>query len=780
MRTCGPQYQSVLNIAARHGASLSIVVLVLVLKNAYFPLRSAISVGPYIAARHGASLSIAVLVLVLKNAYFPSQYDGKRLPCCLRQARKQESALNCIGETASGQVCYHENMPEKDFSPGTDVEQAALEFFRPDGPVARAVGRYEERPQQVQMAFAVARSLDSCRHLVVEAGTGVGKSISYLAPAALWALKRGKRVVVATYTKALQEQLIKKDIPGLACALADGGMEIKSALLMGSENYLCLRRLELARRKSAGFLDSAQNMEFFHALAAAGENSDSGLRQDLPKVSESAWENVCRESELCAGKSCPWRDSCLWRKDVARARASQLVVANQHLFFSGMYAIPWDAVIIDEAHNMEEVSAQYLGASLSSYEMRRLLEGIFSSSRKGCAARMVSDGLPEGLALSDAVACAERGAEQFFASAARFAGVEAASAEGRSVRVTVPCVIEDTLSPELENISRAISESLARAADLEEELALKASRERALSAMTTVRAFLKCDRRDCAYHIETRFTRGRLRAEVSITPLDVSRELADTLFGLDKPVVLTSATLAVDGKFDYFRSRVGLEECTEKIISSPFDYKKQAALLTVRDMPSPRQEPLEYEKAVIRSLKDIIASVDGGIFLLFTSWNLLSRAAGELLRDKGSRQFFIQGELPPASLIKEFKHVGNAVLFATDTFWQGVDVPGKALSCVVITRLPFLAPDSPVEQARAELYAQRGLDMFSEYTLPRAVIKFHQGFGRLIRRKSDRGAVVVLDPRILTMDYGAKFLRAVPSCLKLASVEELRGFFAGH
>ena len=668
-------------------------------------------------------------------------------------------------------------MTQQQDSPRTDVEKAALDFFRHNGPVARAVGRYEERPQQAQMAGAVARALDKGGHLVVEAGTGVGKSLSYLAPAALWAIKRGKRVVVATYTKALQEQLIKKDIPGLSRALAEEGLDIKSALLMGSENYLCLRRLDMARRKNAGHFDEAQKNEFFHALAAAGENAASGLRQELPKVPENIWEAVRRETELCAGKSCPWRESCLWRKDIALARSSQLVVANHHLFFAGLYALPWDAVIIDEAHNMEEVSAQYFGVSLSSYEVRRLLEGIFSSSRKGCAARFVSDGMTEGLAVCDAVARAERGAELFFAAVARLAGVVVSAVEGRSVRVTVPQAVEDTLSPELEEVSRALSSCLARANDLEEELALKASRERALAAIAAVRKFLKCDRRDCAYHMETRVLRGRLRAEINVTPLDVSEELASTLFGIDKPVIMTSATLAVDGGFSYFKKRVGLTDCAEKIISSPFDYSRQAALFIAPDMPAPRQEPQAYDRAVMDVLREIIAAVDGGIFALFTSWNLLLKSSGELMRDKGSRQFFRQGELPPSTLVKEFKHAGNAVLFATDTFWQGVDVPGKALSCVVITRLPFLAPDSPVEQARAELYAQRGLDMFSEYTLPRAVIKFHQGFGRLIRRKTDRGAVAVLDPRILTMGYGAKFLRAVPQCRRLESTAELRAFF---
>jgi len=652
-----------------------------------------------------------------------------------------------------------------------------LRFFNKDGPVAKAVGRYEERPQQAEMACAVARALEGGGHLVVEAGTGVGKSLAYLAPAAMWALARGKRVAVATYSKALQEQLVKKDIPGLAKALAAENKFVTSALLMGSENYLCLRRLDIALRRQAGLFDSPARAEILNGLRACAATARTGLRQELPlRVPEQLWENVRRESELCAGKLCPKKDFCLWRRDVSRARAAQITVVNHHLFFAGMYGIPWDAAILDEAHNIEDVSAQYLGASVSGRDITRILDGIFSaSSKRGSAARFILAGTAEGDAVSNALDAAASAADDFFSAAARNAGIEL---QPRSVRVTKPDFAPDTITPALAGAANALANIISRAKDMEEELALKSSRDKLTEAVSALKRFLKCDSRDFAYWVEGRSFRGRTHVSLQITPLDVSGELAKTLFASGQPVIMTSATLAVDGGFDYFRKRTGLPPCEDKIISSPFDYRKQAGLYIASDMPCPRNETQAYEAAVIKAAEEIIRSVDGGVFVLFTSWNFLQRAAGEIAAKLGSRPLFIQGEMQPSVLVKEFKTAGNGVLFATDTFWQGVDVPGKALSCVIITRLPFLAPDSPVEQARAQWYAERGQEIFGQYTLPRAVIKFHQGFGRLIRRKSDRGAVAVLDPRILGMRYGAKFIGAVPQCARLESAAELRVFFA--
>ncbi|MDD2773431.1 MAG: helicase C-terminal domain-containing protein [Elusimicrobiales bacterium] len=662
-----------------------------------------------------------------------------------------------------------------------EIEAAVARFFEKDGPVSHAVGKYEERPQQAEMARAVAHSLETGNHLAVEAGTGVGKSLAYLAAASLWALKRGKRVAVATHTKALQEQLVKKDIPGLSKALADLGLEIKAALLMGSENYLCLRRLDIARRRRAGLFDGAALQEVLASLATWGETAGTGLRQEIPfRVPDQIWEAARRETELCAGRGCPWRDSCLWRMDVARARQAQIVVVNQHLFFAGMCGIAWDAAVIDEAHNMDEVAAQYLGVSLSNFAVKRLLDGIYSfSSRRGSAARLVLSGTDAGRAVADAVSGAAAGVDDFYAALARAAGLEIGllEREGRCVRVTEPGIARDALSPALEDVARALSAAVARAADMEEELALKAARDKALGAAAAIRRFLKCEGRRSAYWIEARALRARPFISLEVTPLDVSELLAAEFFGLERPVVMTSATLAVDGGFSYFRKRVGVEDCLEKIISSPFNYEKQAGLFLAADMPAPREDAEAYETAAVKLSREIIQAADGGVFVLFSSWSFLQKAARLLSPHLAGRKMFIQGDSPPSALVREFRKAGDAVLFATDTFWQGVDVPGSALSCVIITRLPFMAPDSPVEQARAEWYAFNGRNIFAEYTLPRAVIKFHQGFGRLIRRKSDRGVVAVLDPRILSMHYGSHFLRAIPQCKTLGSPEEIRGFF---
>ena len=295
-------------------------------------------------------------------------------------------------------------------------------------------------------------------------------------------------------------------------------------------------------------------------------------------------------------------------------------------------------------------------------------------------------------------------------------------------------------------------------------------------AVEQLKTFLQCKSKEHAYWVEVSQSKRAPYTALNMAPLDVSESLRKDLFGKHCPVILTSATLAVDGSFAMLKSRLGLDESSEVLLDSPFEYERQAVIYNAPDIPDPKEHEA-YERAVLEQCPKIASVVAGGIFVLYTNWQLLEKTSKALTADSTSRPIFKQGEAAPQHLLNEFKKAGNGILLATDTFWQGIDVPGPALSCVIITRLPFLAPDTPLEEARHEWMAAKGMNVFNEYTLPKAIIKFRQGFGRLIRSNTDFGAVVILDPRIRTRKYGAKFLRSIPKCRQVGCLAELKEYF---
>ncbi|KAF0126211.1 MAG: ATP-dependent DNA helicase DinG [Elusimicrobia bacterium] len=656
-------------------------------------------------------------------------------------------------------------------------------IFGAGGAVSRAIKGFEPRGEQACLAAAVAHAIAGRRHLMAEAGTGVGKSLGYLVPAALWAARNGKKIVVATHTKALQSQLVKKDLPMVRALLAEQGLPLTYFLLMGSGNYLCLSRLGRAVSQAAELFDEDGSREALTRLREWAPGAESGCRPELPfSVPQRAWEEVCRDGDLCLGGKCAFKGLCFYRKDIARAARADIVVVNQHLYFAGMPLPVFDAVIFDEAHNLEAVAAGFMGLELTDRRVKRFLDDVFNpKSNRGLAHRLARPPANWVEDVKEAVWKVNHASKDFFGEITGKLALSGPAAEERTRtrRVREAGIVKNNLHAPLLELSVLLSQAIPHSQSDLEEAEIKACLKRCLALAGDITGFLSCKEAACAYWVEVKNFKKKHEISLNMAPVDVSDALRKTLFGGDYPVLLTSATLAVDNSFKPARDRLGLDGGLELLLDSPFDYARQAALLVPENIPDPK-DAAAYEKAVIEACVRVCSAVEGGVFLLFTSWGALTRAAAALKGRVGGRPLFQQGEELPDRLIAAFRRAGNGVLLATDTFWQGVDVPGQALACVVITRLPFTSPDTPLEETREEWMKARGLDFFADYTLPRAVVKFRQGFGRLIRARKDFGAVVILDPRVRTRRYGGTFLRSIPGCARLAGFKELKAFFSGR
>lgn len=627
------------------------------------------------------------------------------------------------------------------------------------GGLARVLKRHEPREAQEAMARAVWDSLERPRSLVVEAGTGVGKSLGYLLPAALWALRHDKRVLVSTHTRALQEQLMSSELPAVAKVLAQGNLPLRYAMLMGAENYLCVQRL--SRLAAQPSLVSESGEAQVAALADWARAAPSGHRSGLPQlVPDLLWRKLHRDPELCLGPGGPYWDRCLWRKDRERAERAHIVVVNHALLLSGARLPPHDAVVLDEAHNLEEAAAQRYGSHVS-------LARLSSLAEEACATGKVL-GL-EALCEASNEALAE--GARFLESLARERGLSGPDdeASGKLLEKTSP-----ELPPALLRLDKALAEALGRHEGRPEENDLRLLHARTAGLGMELAQILKPDGGETARWVSWPRTGPELRS----APLDVGRRLAEGLFSKGVPAVLTSATLSTgDGGLKDFKTRVGLGDAAELTLDSPYDYRSQAALWLADGVPSPKEEDA-HAKDVAERCAAIVEAVPGGVFILFSSWRLLRRVHALLRRKVKGRPVWAQGAAGHDALLDQFEKAGNAVLLGVDTFWQGVDVPGSALSCVVLVKLPFPNISSPVEEARKRFLEENGREYFRDWSLPKAVMKFRQGFGRLIRSSTDRGAVVVLDSRLLHKGYGKCFIEALPSCRRLESLGELKDFFA--
>lgn len=686
------------------------------------------------------------------------------------------------------------------------IRQAAA-WLEPGGPVARRMPGFEVRPQQLQMAQAVARVLAEGGVALLEAGTGTGKSLAYLVPAAAAARAKRTRIVVSTNTINLQEQLLRKDVPLVQEALARHA-PFRAAVLKGWTNYVCLLRLEQALNGQMS-LFPAEREAARRLKEWAEDDSHSGSRDDLPlTVDDALWDEIHAESDTCVRHSCPFYERCYFFRARRRAQEADIIIANHHLvcadaavraqlgWETDISVLPgYEHVIFDEAHHLEDVVTEHFGARFSRTRVRRLLSRITGRGRLLERLQHFIAGRPAGQdagqvvqrlqAVPEWAAAVQQAADGLFAyltAAARAADGADGRGRGEGHVELSPGQLEPAgwsrTTDGLEQLGlalQALAEAVRRWRPGDQEAEILAREAEALGRRAVDAA---ADLVDLAEAADGRFVywlerAGGRREEYALrsAPVEVGTLLQDSLLRHVKTAVFTSATLSAGDEFDYFKSRTGLAGwpavAVEQRIPSPFNYSAQVLLGLPADLPAP-DDPA-FDGALANALGLWLQASAGRAFVLFTSYRSLEAAYGVLAAPLSAQGMTVlkQGDGSRTRLLQRFRRALRPVLFGTDSFWEGVDVPGPALSLVVICRLPFRVPTDPVEKARAEAVAQRGGDAFNDYALPRAVMRFRQGFGRLIRTKSDRGAVIIADIRVHQRGYGRRFLDALPACTRL-------------
>lgn len=647
-----------------------------------------------------------------------------------------------------------------------------LEDFSESGLLSGARG-FEFRPQQQQMAAAVAGALEAEAPLLVEAGTGVGKSLAYLIPAVRFALSRNRKAVISTHTIHLQEQLFHKDIPTVRKAL---GCDFQAALLKGRANYLCRTRLRRALEQATDLFNQEEARQL-HDLLAWSRDCGEGTLSDLPpklRISPKVWAQVCSENHVCTPRNCG--PDCPYQAARRRVQEAQLVVLNHTLFFGLLslademqgedeepmdgFIFPGDFVILDEAHTIETVAANQLGISLSEMELKYdLLRLYHPRTHKGS---LVKRATPR---LIQAVEEAQAAADEFFACARQDCQLEA---HRGTVRLRQPGWTQDMLSPALQ----ALCAELAEMAKVEENELSRAElldiATRMLAYGSATREMVELSSAGAAVYWVEAYGEGGQHTQLRSALIHVADVLRERLFEACRTCICTSATLSTGERgMGYFAGRVGAETALSLQIGSPFNFAEQMSIVVARSMPPPPPASEEdvYRPALFDWIVRSLEASHGRAFVLFTSYSLM-RAMAAMLRPVCEAQkwpLLVQGDVMERSqMLQAFRsHVGS-VLLGTDSFWTGVDVPGEALSHVIVTKIPFESPGNPLTEARMEEITARGGNAFSDYSLPEAILKFRQGVGRLIRSRSDRGMVTLLDSRITGKYYGRRFMLALP------------------
>jgi ATP-dependent DNA helicase DinG len=643
------------------------------------------------------------------------------------------------------------------------------QFFAPEGLLSRTHPAYEFRRGQLQMAQAAEQALEEKRHLIVEAGTGTGKTLAYLMPV----IRSGKRVIISTGTKNLQEQLFHKDVPFLEQALfPDGNRKLSVCYMKGRNNYLCRKKLYDLTHQPV--LSGIEEIEHYRAIAAWEQTTQTGDRAELASLPEASalWHKLDARADTCLGQKCSSWDKCFITEMHRRAMESDIIIVNHHLFFADL-AIKRQAdgapdagilpeagaVIFDEAHELENVAGSYFGISVSVGRFEELCRDVEASLQRNKMYNSTLSGAIQGLR--------ERSA--FFFSLLP-------EGEGRYAFDSRREFLEENGDEFI-----ALQQSLARLNSELENMPSKpedifAFARRAQELHVQLGFLMESEDHNTVFWIERRRTgRERLNVSLQATPIDVGPVLRECLWSKLETAVLTSATLAVGGGFEYIRQRLGIEHARELVVPSHFNYESQALFYVPPDLPDPRTP--QFSAKAAERIRNLLEITRGRAFVLFTSYAQMREIYHRLLSEV-EFPLLLQGDAPKSALLEEFRLTPNCVLFATSSFWQGVDVQGEQLSCVIIDRLPFAVPSDPVVAARAKAIDADGGNAFFQYQVPSAVITLKQGFGRLIRSLHDRGLLALLDNRILKKAYGRVFVESLQNyqrTTELARVEEFFG-----
>ncbi|MCR9202047.1 MAG: helicase [Planctomycetaceae bacterium] len=653
----------------------------------------------------------------------------------------------------------------------SDSLLTASDILSPGGSIARRLSHYESRPEQVALANAVESAIASGEHLVAEAGTGVGKSFAYLVPAVLAARQRRdrddkcKRIVVSTHTISLQEQLIGSDIPFLQAVLP---VEFSAVLVKGRSNYMSLRRTAKATsRATQKMMFEGDGQRQLAMISDWSQNTTDGSRSDLSfRPLPQVWDEVASDHGDCMGKKCPTHGDCFYYKARRRVWNADLLVVNHALFFSdlalrrdGASILPdYDTVIFDEAHTIESVAADHMGIRLSEGQFDYLMN------------RLYNDRTQRGLLLVHKLEKAQKQVQTIrYLYRDMFLAVDdwARRFGKNNGRLEHPVDVQNNVSSAMHELSRQIDYVADNLKSESDRVELKSASARCQILADSLSSWCEQRAEGCVFWVERS---GSQQQKISLmsAPVEVGPILRDQLFNGISSVIMTSATLAIGASdFRFFRSRIGLTDGQDERQGSPFDYQEQARLILSTNMPDPSAQSRDFQQECCRRIQRHLLETQGRAFVLFTSYSMMMFCADRLQGWLAEHDLtlYCQGKgMPRTAMLDRFRNNERAVLFGTDSFWQGVDVPGDALQNVIITRLPFSVPDHPLLESRVDAIRARGGNPFQEYQVPEAIIKLKQGFGRLIRTRQDSGRVVLLDPRVLTKPYGRLFLKSLPEC----------------